>query len=159
MISRILLISFLLAALATARAQTVCPWFTAGSAESVLGGEVRVTANSEGNWQGSCRFTRQAQSALQSIEIEIGKANPHACPEGSTKIKALGNESVQCRRASSHGDASYVVTGRVRDAYFVVTMTGVPDANEDPAADPRISDAYGASKIERVAEQVAGNLF
>jgi hypothetical protein len=139
------------------QAQSVCPWFTLGSAAWFLGGDVTVTARSGGNWEGSCRFVRTTRAMSATIEILIGKVNTHTCPEASTKVPALGNEAVQCRRANDHAD---IIAGRARDAYFVVSLTNVPaaaDSEKAPNAHP--GDRFNASLVEQVAEQVVGNLY
>ena len=99
-----------------------------------------------------CRFTSTAASEQTAIEIRIGKADVHACPSSSTRLTALGNEAVQCRIANK-GPTTDLISGRVRDSYFVVSMTNLPDAAAS-AHDP-----FAASVLERVAEQVAGNLY
>lgn len=151
----------MIASATSALAQTaaVCPWLTIGSAATVLGGDVILTAHVEGNFAGSCRFTRQAGETTQSIEVLVGKIDTHTCQQGSTKLKALGNEAVQCRRMISSRAKADTIAGRVRDVYFVVTMTNVPEATREQPADAHPSDSYGASMLERVAEQVAGNLY
>jgi hypothetical protein len=40
-----------------------------------------------------------------------------------------------------------------------VTLTGFPEAIRQEPDDPRLSDTYGASALDRVAEQVVGNLY
>ncbi len=139
------------------QSQTVCPWFTLGSAAWFLGGDVTVIARSSGNWEGSCRFVRTSGVAPATIEILIGKVNTHPCPEASTKVPALGNEAVQCVGATDHADT---IAGRARDAYFVVSVANVPsaaDSEKAPNAHP--GDRFNASLVEQVAEQVVGNLY
>lgn len=144
-----------------ARAQTSanCPWLSTGSAATALGGDVTVTAHSENNWQGECHFKRQVAGASQAIDIQVGKTNLHPCPEGSNKLKALGNEAVQCLRSTSGGVHVETIAGRVREAWFEITMTGVPRDTREPPANVRSADPYGASVLERLAEQVAGSLY
>jgi hypothetical protein len=38
-------------------------------------------------------------------------------------------------------------------------MTNIADATRKEPDDPRLADAYAASQIERLAEQVVGNLY
>lgn len=158
MIARIALV-LIVAGCPAAMAQIpiLCPWLSTGSAAAALGGDVRVTAHSENNWQGSCRFTRQTSGSTPAIDIQVSKENSHPCPGGSAKLRALGNEAVEC--SSSHGEHAYTIAGRVRDAWFEVTMTGVPEATREPAANARPADPYGATALERIAEQVVGNLY
>jgi hypothetical protein len=159
MIARIVLLLTIAPAAAFAQTEAICPWFTTGSAVKILGGDVTLVAHASGNWDGSCRFSRGSGEAAQSIDILIGKLDTHPCPPGSAKVPALGNEAVQCGRSKANGEEANTIAGRVRDAYFVVTMTNVPDATRREPADARLSGPYGASALLKVAEQVAGNLF
>lgn len=140
-----------------AQAPAVCPWFSTGSANSVLGGTVSLTLHVEGNSQGTCRFARTAGGEQQFIEITIGKVNSHACPPGSTKLIALGNEAVQCKVGREPN--LDVIAGSVRDTYFVVSIGNLPDAATVPTGPSHLPDPFNASTLERVAEQVVGNLY
>lgn len=141
------------------QAVTACPWLTSGTAANLLGGDVTVAARVEGPFAGSCSFTRRSGESSPSIEILVGPADTHPCPQGSARLKAIGNEAVQCRRAPSPSQQSDIIAGRIRNVYFVVTLTDVPGATTQEPADPRLADAYGASALERVAEQAVGNLY
>ena len=140
---------------AMAQAPVVCPWLSTGSAEVALGGDVTVTAHSEDNWHGECHFTRQTGGPAQTLDIRVSKVKSHPCPDGSAKLTALGNEAVQC----SPSERTDTIAGRVRDAWFDVTITGVPGATRETPSNTRRSDPYGATMLERLAEQVAGNLY
>lgn len=144
---------------AMAQTPTRCPWLSTGSAATVLGGDVAVTAHSENNWEGACRFTRLTGDAAQAIDIRVSKVNSRPCPDGSSKLKALGNEAVECTHLPVHGVPSDTIAGRVRDAWFEVTVTGIPGAAREAPSNTRSSDAFGASILEQLAEQVAGNLY
>jgi hypothetical protein len=136
-----------------------CPWLTTGSAAKILGGDVTMLVRASGNFEGSCRFTRQTGEAMEALEILVGKADTHSCPEGSPKLKAIGNEAVQCKRSIATGQEIYTIAGRVRNVYFAVTLTNVAGAILDRSAEVRPADPYSASPLERLAEQVSGNLY
>ena len=160
MTNRIILLSILLSATsALGQSASNCPWFTSGSAEKILGGVVVTTVHLNAATDGSCRFSRKMGEVTQSIDVLVGKASTHPCPEGSPKVKALGNEAVQCTREVSAGQREDTIAGRIRDLYFVVTLTNVPGALKAGPSDPGITDAYDASPLERVAEQVVGNFY
>ena len=144
---------------ATAQTPALCPWLSTGSAETALGGGVKLNAQSENNWQGSCHFAHTAGGSTQSIDIQISKVNTHPCPDGSAKIKALGNEAVQCVRPGPSRGQMNTIAGRMRDAYFEITMTDVPYATREEPASSRPVDPYSATLLERIAEQVVGNLY
>ena len=91
------------------------------------------------------------------LRILVGKVDKHACPPESTQLKALGNEAMQCRRPDAQGHQWDVIAGRMRDVFFVVT-SNVPDEAATSKADGPPNEAYSASTLERVAEQVVGNL-
>jgi hypothetical protein len=154
-----LLLMFPSALTAFSQAPAVCPWFTTGSAAMALGGDVTTVAHASGNWNGSCKFEHRSEKVTQTIEILVSKTDSHLCPTVSTSLRALGNEAVQCSRTNAQGYQSETIAGRVRDAYFVVTMTNVPGAIREPSKQTRPSDPFEASLLERVAEQVVGNLF
>jgi hypothetical protein len=144
---------------AYAQSPAVCPWYTTGSAAMALGGDVTLIAHASGNWDGSCKFEHHSGRVTQTIEIKVSKTDSHPCPIGSKSLKALGNEAVQCTRTNLIGDESETIAGRVRNAYFVVAVTNVPGAILGPSGQTHPSDPFGASPLERVAEQVVGNLF
>ena len=145
-------------AVALAQSDGVCPWFTTGSAAKVLGGEVTLTAHVAGDWDGSCVFMRKTGATVQTIEILVGKTNTHPCPESSRHLRAVGNDAVQCRRAGGPDQSRDIIAGRVRDVFFVVSMiAGSADSPNSP--DAHWPDSNPASLLERVTEQVTGNLY
>ncbi|HUN85964.1 MAG TPA: hypothetical protein VMU48_16415 [Terracidiphilus sp.] len=153
------LLWFVPAVTAWAQTQTSCPWFTAGSAAKVLGGDVTIMAHSTGNWEGSCLFTRKTDSSLQDIEILIGKVKSDPCPVGSPRVIALGNEAMQCQRMTAAAQPEITIAGRIKDVYFVISMVNPSPAPGESPAGARHPDSGGASLIEQVAEQVVGNLY
>jgi hypothetical protein len=160
MLARLVLFSMIAAAQATmAESPAVCPWLATGTATRLLGEPIVISAHSESNWEGGCRFVRESAGKMKAIEIQVSKVNPHACPDNSTKLNALGNEAVQCRHSTKKDEETDLIAGRVRDAYFVVTMTNLPLAVREPAGSTHPADLYGASGLEQIAEQVAGSLF
>lgn len=154
-----LLLSVLSTAVCAAQTPVVCPWLATGSASSVLGGPVELSAHIESNFQGTCRFVRASTGEQQSLEIVVGKADTHACPQGSAKLIALGNEAVQCRSTNAQGQPLDRIAGRLRDVYFVVSIGNVSDAATIPSEPKHLPDPYRASLLERLAEQVIGNLY
>lgn len=156
---RIAVYVFLLSATGLAAQQPfACPWFSLGSAETALGGPVSMKLHVESASQGTCEFTAQSGNA-KMLRIVIGKADAHDCPEDAMKVKALGNEAVQCRRTGEHNESIDVIAGRVRDVFFAVSISGVHDAATTPGTPSHPDDQFDAPLLERVAEQVAGNLF
>lgn len=141
-----------------AQSEGSCPWLTIGTAARMLGGDVAMTAHSTGNWEGSCAFTRKIAGTSQRLEILVGKDNTHPCPEGSQPITALGNEAVQCHRKTAQGQPQETIAGRVRDVFFVVSVTGNVSALSSSPESQRF-DPNAASALERVAEQVSGSLY
>jgi hypothetical protein len=83
----------------------------------------------------------------------VSKAALPGCPADSIPLRGIGNEAVLCRYPGPHGEAIQMVSSRVRDQRFTVTITTrgrektvkAQEAQDDP--------------IARVAEQVAGSLF
>jgi hypothetical protein len=145
---------------ALGHASTTCPWLTTGTAERFLGGEVLVATNVDGSAGGSCSFTRHGDTGNATfIEILAGAIDTHPCPQESVKVKALGNEAVQCRHSLSASSQSDQIAGRIRKTFFVVTIANVPGATKKEPSDPRLNDAYGVSVVERLAELVVGNLY
>jgi hypothetical protein len=133
-----------------AQTPSVCPWLSTGSAADILGGPVEPDLHIDNSSQGSCRFIRGSGTEQGVIEIIIGKADTHACTAGSTKIVGLGNEAVECKKTNAGGHDTDRIAGRVRDVYFVVDVSPATMHLRDPA---------NPSALERVAEQVVGNLY
>jgi hypothetical protein len=146
------------ATIAAAQQPATCPWFSSGSAQTVLGGSVTLHLHMEESGQGLCEFASQSGDNSKMLRILVGKIDKHVCPPESMQLKALGNEAVQCRRADQQGHPWDVIAGRMRDVFFVVTTSNVPDAVATPKTDGPPTDLYSASILERVAEQVVGNL-
>jgi hypothetical protein len=155
----VLLILMLSSAACAAQTPATCPWFSAGSAASVLGGPVVSNIHVESNTQGMCHFSRTSGGEKQFLEILIGKENPNACSQSSTRRTALGNEAVQCKSTNTDGQTLDVIAGRMRNVYFVVSVGNVSDASTVPPGPNGSPDPYEASMLERVAEQVVGNLY
>jgi hypothetical protein len=133
------------------RAQNACPWLTQGSAAKALGGDVSVTVNVSEAGEGSCKFSRQ-QGLPDSLQILVSKAVLPACPAENTKLAGIGNEAESCRPSSERGEAIEMVSSRVRDLHFIVTLTSREQKgvkSQDPKEDA----------LEQIAEQVAGNLY
>lgn len=141
-----------------AQTPAVCPWLSIGSAADALGGPVQLDLHLEGSSLGTCRFISGSGSDQKSIEITIGKVDTHACPAGSTRMVGFGNEAMECRRTNVDSPSTGLITGRVRDVYFVV---GIRNPHEDPIASPPIhrGDPDHPPVLELVAEQVVGNLY
>jgi len=132
-----------------AHAQTGCPWLTEGSAAHALGGDVSVTAKVSDMGEGRCSFARQQDS----LEILVSKAALPTCPGGSTALKGVGNDALTCRHGEQHSDSVEMISSRVRDFHFTITLTArgekMPAKPDDPQTDT----------LEQVAEQVAGSLY
>ena len=129
-----------------------CPWLTSGSAAHALGGEVSVTVKVSNTGEGSCSFSRQ-RGTPDSLEVLVSKATLPVCPADSTSLKGIGNEALTCRPSGSRNEAVEMVSSRVRDLHFTVTLTARGPKTTAKPADPH-DDA-----LEQIAEQVAGNLY
>lgn len=132
--------------------QAVCPWLTQGSAASALGGDVSVTVNVANTGEGSCRFLRQ-QTPLRSLEILVSKTSGTKCPDNSPRLTGIGNEAQRCRLRESHGEMTEMVSSRVRELFFTVTLS-----TQGQKVSVNSSDRSGDA-LEQIAEQVAGNLY
>ena len=130
----------------------VCPWFTQGSAELVLEGEVFATVAVTDTGEGSCKFSRQSGSH-DSLEIFVSKGALPICPPQSKPLKGIGNEAARCKATGAHNEPAETVSGRVRDLSFTVTLASRGQNNPVKSPDPQ-EDA-----LEQAAEQVAGNLY
>jgi hypothetical protein len=88
------------------------------------------------------------QRSPDALKILVSKNALASCPTESTKLQGIGNQAVRCRVKGLE-----MVSGRVRDLHFTVTLTSsgqksavkLPDVQEDA--------------LEQIAEQIAGNLF
>lgn len=156
MIAPVLLMLLLSAPTAAlAQSSQSCPWLNSGTAAKVLGADVIVDAHSDSNWSGSCHFISAADSA-SSIEITVGSKESHPCGVGAKPLTGIGNTAELCSSRNSAGRDVQTVTGRVRNAWFTVTLAMQNAAGEHahPSRDPSTPPA-----VEFLAEQVAGNLY
>jgi hypothetical protein len=129
-----------------------CPWLTLGTAAKILGGEVSVVLNVSDSGEGSCRFSRE-QGPVETLEIIVKKADLPGCPADGVALRGIGNEAMMCRHGGLNGEVVQMVSGRVRDQHFIVTITSHGHEKTGKAADPQ------DEPIARVSEQVAGSLF
>ncbi len=129
--------------------ENTCPWLSVGSVAKALGGDVDVAATGSAE-DGTCRFSRR-DAAMDTLEIAVGGNAPPGCPAGSVKLVGIGNEAARCHLTAARGEMAEMVSGRVRDLNFTLILRG--QKRDAKPQDPQ-SDA-----LERLAEQVAGNLF
>ena len=137
---------------AQARSQTTCPWLPQGSASRALGGDVSETVSVSDMGEGSCRFLRQKRPP-GSLKVLVSKALLVSCPAGSTELKGIGNRAAWCEAPGERSRGVAMVSGRVRDFYFTVTL-GSP-GQKSPV---KVSDVQ-EDVLQQIAEQIAGNLF
>ena len=131
---------------------TGCPWLTQGTAARALGRDVSVSVNVSNTGEGSCRFSQQPGSP-DSVEILVSKTALPTCPPDSTNLKGIGNEAARCKRPGSHGEVVEMVSSRVRDRYFTVTLASREQKGSVKSSDPQDDE------LEQIAEQVAGSLY
>lgn len=131
---------------------TGCPWLTEGSAARALGGDVSVTVNVPNTGEGSCKFSRLPEFP-DSLEILVSKATLPTCPPQSMQLKGIGNQAERCKRSGSRGEDIEMVSSRVRDLYFTVTLASSGKKSAEKSSGPQ-DDA-----LEQIAEQVAGSLY
>jgi hypothetical protein len=129
-----------------------CPWLTQGTAAKMLGGDVSVILNLSDSGEGSCKFSRE-QGPSEILEIVVKKADLAGCPTDSVALRAIGNEAAMCKHAGPNGEVVQMVSSRVRDQHFIVTITSRAHEKAAKAPDPQ------DEPVARVAEQVAGSLF
>jgi len=129
----------------------VCPWLTEGTAAATLGAPATTLVALHGDSdppEGTCTFTAPRGSILE-VAVTTTPSEP-VCPANSLKLPAIGNEATFCRLDRSPTETRYVLTSRVRDLFFRTTLTL-------PLPAPKQQEA--PQQLERIAEQVAGNLF
>jgi hypothetical protein len=117
---------------AAAAAHHGCAWLTEGSAASLLGGR---------------------QEPFDSLEVTISKSALPTCPPNSTNLVGVGNPTSMCKISGAHGLTAVLISGRVRDFYFTVSV----DYSKRKA--PPQTTELRVDLMAQVADQVAGNLF
>jgi hypothetical protein len=136
----------------TPSGSVLCPWLTQGSAASILAADVVVAADVSEKGEGSCRFSRQRGSA-DFLEIRVSKAPLSTCPAKSEELKGIGSGAVRCSMRGSQGEAVEMVSSRVRDRSFTVTLNSRKRTGAARTSSPK------EDTLEQIAEQVAGNLY
>jgi hypothetical protein len=129
-----------------------CAWLTEGSAAGLLGGEVAPTASLSDTGEGSCKFIRR-QEPFDSLEVMVSKTALPTCPPNSTRLVGVGNPTSMCRILGPHGLTAELISGRVRDFYFTLTI------DFSKRKTPPQSTEVREDLMAQVADQVAGNLF
>jgi hypothetical protein len=135
-----------------AKPPVVCPWLTQGTVAGLLGGDVSVAANVSDSGEGSCKFTRE-QGPPDTLEIVVSRSALSGCPADSVPLRAIGNEAVMCKHADPRGEETQMISSRVRDQHFIVTIATHGHEKAAKAQDPQ------DEPIARIAEQVAGSLY
>jgi hypothetical protein len=135
------------------RAETVCPWLTQGTAADLLGGEVAAKVQAPSADAGSCQFSLRSGATEYALEITVAGAPGATCPPKSPKVAGVGSEAVSCAIGKSAEETVDMISGRVRDIFFTVRLTGkgAPDSSLTPEKRSEI--------VEQVSEEVAGSLF
>lgn len=138
-----------LAATTVVSAQQACPWITSGTVDALLQGAptLQYTAASSG---GSCKFRLDQNGTITSLNIEISNSRSPSCNGNTEKLTGIGNEASLCSIVQSN-QQTYSVTGRVRATYFSAMLLKHDDVPHG------IDDTK--QTIERIAEQVVGNLY
>jgi hypothetical protein len=138
-----------------------CPWLNQATALRVLevatsspAAIVEVTAT-------ACDFTYQDATGFRTLRISLEQSKDPIqtlnlrkteCGSGARAVPAIGNEAVVCSAGGKRRIDGEEVIGRVRDNVFTVRLLA---KNGDPLMPRQALE----EKAERVAEQVAGNLF
>jgi hypothetical protein len=114
----------------------------------VLGGDVSTKVSVSDTGEGSCRFLRE-QISPDTLKILVSKTALVSCPTESNELKGIGNQAAMCRVPGAHSKGVEMVSGRVRDLHFTVTLTS--RGQKSPVKLPDVQ--------EDALEQIAGNLF
>jgi hypothetical protein len=131
----------------------VCPWLTEGTATATLGTPVTTAVTLHGDPdrpEGTCLFTAPQGTLEIAVIAVITTPSEPACPTTGLKLPGIGNEATFC-----HTDNRDRITSRVRDLSFRTTLSLQPPT---PQPDAKQQEAH-QHQLERIAEQVAGNLF
>lgn len=106
-----------------------------------------------------CTFVRQTGPAAAELRIEVrtmsepGKefgSSIRRCGNRAMPLKVVGSEAAVCALNDKAGRLSEQVVGRVRDRAFVIRLS---------TTDSSMAQSSRREKVEKVGEQVAGNLF
>lgn len=93
------------------------------------------------------------QEPFYTLEVAVSKAALPTCPPESLQLKGVGNQAALCKFPAAHGPAGELISGRVRDQYFTVTIDFAKQKSQSQSIEMR------EDLTEQIAEQVAGNLF
>jgi hypothetical protein len=125
-----------------------------GSCHDLPGSYCRVAAT-------ACDFTYQDATGFRALRISVEQSKDPIQTlnlrktewgSGASAVPAIGNEAVICSAGRKRRIDGEDVIGRVRDNLFTVRLLA---KNGDPLMPRQALE----EKTERVAEQVAGNLF
>jgi hypothetical protein len=139
-----------------------CAWLNAATAGGLLGGEASMKVTTTSGFDTTCEFTLKGESAVSTLTIAVHSmavtreefpALLAQCGSAGTAMRAVGNEAVECMRATGANEVTEQVVSRVRDRAFTLTWV-MPKPAEDAQKQAEIRD-----KFRNIAEQVAGSLF
>jgi len=136
------------------RSPEACPWLNRGTAVRFLGGEVSEVVSVSGALEGTCKFSLK-QKPDRRIDVHVSKTTLDGCPAGSSSLRGIGNEALRCKLAATSELRSEMISGRVRDRFFTVEL----NIGESEGNSATSSSTDPADPLERIAEQLAGNLF
>lgn len=134
-------------------AANVCPWFSQGSADTVLGGDSKAVIQVSEAGEGFCSFTLH-QAGTVTLKVTVHTIPDPPCPAGSAQLKGIGNEAAICTRRPSHDEVIERIVSRVREKHFTVSINVQRKSTQPPEVGRHYEDG-----LKQLAEQVAGNLF
>ena len=107
-----------------------------------------------------CEFTRKTSAGESTLLIDVKTMNDPAKEFGSfltpcagtTALRGIGNEAVQCAGKADSDVGRERVIARVRERVFTLTV-------QRPSASPAASGNELRDDTRNIAEQVAGSIF
>ena len=135
--------------------QQPCPWLTAGTAAAVLGGTPTAKIITAGPTEGTCTYTVAQGLHTSVLAIVVSAQRLAHCPPGSTSYAGIGYEATMCQARPSGSVLRTTFESRVRNIYFSAILT----QDEPTRGNAGEEQQKQQETLERISEQVAGNLF
>ena len=139
----------------------VCPWLTLGTVTRLFQQPAAVQLEQVADTNSDrCLFhgTVVTGSAAPSLRLTLSTYPQPGCSGHVRPLAGIGNHTEECVLTGG-SPATVRIAGQVRDHWFVLDATGLPEASLHNPPSRWAEESTLPTLLEMAAEQVADNLY
>ena len=139
----------------------VCPWLTLGTVMRLFQQPAAVQLEQVADTNsGRCLFhgTEGSDVAAPSLRLTLSTHPQPGCSGHARPLAGIGNHTEECVLTGG-SPATVRIAGQVRDHWFVLDATGLPEASLHNPPSRWADESTLPTLLQLVAEQVADNLY